>query len=427
MYFKTKLFITLVLLTLIAAALSPQQSGKKLLYKDASYEEEIRTVRLYPGRPNTADVFQPSTTRVGVSNLTLEFDDLVESHEEYRVKIIHCNYDWKPSGLKTLDYLNDFNEFVITSFEYSTDTKIGYVHYTFRVPPVKVSGNYLLVAYRGSNDKDIILSKRFMVYDQQVAIDIMSNTTGLTSNRRQNQQIDFKVDYENIELINPLERVHIVIRQNQQWYNSITNLKPSFFREGSLEYRFFNFENNFNGGNEFRFFDMRSLRYPGQNIANVNLQKRPSEAYIMNEGARIYQAYAQYDDLNGDYFIQNQDTGGSSESDYLYTTFSLILKEPVAGEVHVVGKMNNYDLNETTKMEYNERTKAYTNTQLLKQGFYNYQYIVQSDTLNYHYLEGNHFETENDYEIFIYYSPPQLRGDVLIGYKQLTLNSRLTN
>ncbi len=424
MNIKVKIRLSSIITVSLLIAAGSIHSGKKLLYKDASYEEEIRTVRLYPGQPNSIDVFEPPVVRVGSSNLTLEFDDLVAAHEEYRVKLIHCNHDWKPSGLNTLDFLNDFNEFVITNYEYSTDTKIGYIHYTFRVPPVKATGNYLLVAYRGTNEKDNVLTKRLKVFQQHVGIELLSGTSGLTSMRRRNQQIDFKINYESVELVNPLDRIHVVMRQNQQDFNAITDLNPSNFREGMLEYRFFNFENNFSAGNEYRFFDMRSLRYPGQNVAKVDLLKRPSEAYLMNEAPRIYQAYAQYNDINGDFFIQNQDTGGSSESDYLYTTFSLVMKEPIGGAIHVVGRMNNFDLNETSKMEYNTRSKTYTNTQLLKQGFYNYQYIVKSDTLNYHYLEGNHFDTENDYEIFVYYTPPNVRGDQLIGYQQVTLNAR---
>ena len=424
MNIKVKIRLSSIITVSLLIAAGSIHSGKKLLYKDASYEEEIRTVRLYPGQPNSIDVFEPPVVRVGSSNLTLEFDDLVAAHEEYRVKLIQSKHNRKPSGLKTLDFFIDFNEFIITNYEYSTDTKIGYIHYTFRVPPVKATGNYLLVAYRGTNEKDIVLTKRFMVFQQQVGIELLSGTSGLTSMRRRNQQIDFKINYESVELVNPLDRIHVVMRQNQQDFNAITDLNPSNFREGMLEYRFFNFENNFSAGNEYRFFDMRSLRYPGQNVAKVDLLKRPSEAYLMNEAPRIYQAYAQYNDINGDFFIQNQDTGGSSESDYLYTTFSLVMKEPIGGAIHVVGRMNNFDLNETSKMEYNTRSKTYTNTQLLKQGFYNYQYIVKSDTLNYHYLEGNHFDTENDYEIFVYYTPPNVRGDQLIGYQQVTLNAR---
>lgn len=417
-------FLSISLVALFAFSYYPQQSGKKLLFKDATYEEEIRTVLLYPNKGFGGDVFSPPVDVVGRNSLVLEFDDLVEAHEQYRVKIINCTKDWKESSLKTLDYLYEFNEYIITNHEYSTDTKIGYIHYRFKLPNIKLPGNYLLVAYRGTDEKDIILTKRFMIYTQAVNLEILSNVTGITSMNRDNQQIDFRINYEDYELINPLQRISIVLRQNQQWYNSITDLKPSYFREGIMEYRFFNFENNFSAGNEYRFFDMRSIRYPGQHVQNVDLLKHPSEANLMIDGPRIYQAYAQYEDINGNFYIINTDTGGSSESDYLYTQFTLALPEPIAGDIHVVGKMNNYDLDENTKMEYNKRSNRYTNTQLLKQGFYNYKYVIQNDTLNVNYLEGNHFETENEYELFVYYSPPDLRGDLLIGYRQLTLNPR---
>ncbi|MTI40848.1 DUF5103 domain-containing protein [Fulvivirga lutimaris] len=399
-------------------------NNKKLLYEDATYEEEIRTVLLYPNTGRANDVFSPPVTALGSNNLVLEFDDLVESHEQYRVKIVPCTYDWKPSQVNNLDILYEFNEFNITRYEYSTDTKIAYIHYSFNLPRIKLPGNYLLVAYRGTDEKDIILSKRFMVFNPNLNIQLMSNLMGISSTNRLNQQIDFKITYENYELINPMESVKIVLRQNQQWHNAVTLNRPTFFHEGELEYRFFNYENNFSAGNEYRFFDMRSLRYPGQRVANVDFSTRPTTVNIMPDRPRIYQAYAQYNDLNGDFYIQNQDTGGSSESDYLYTNFTLLANEELGGDIYVVGKMNNYKMDNSTIMEYNPKRKVYTNSQILKQGIYDYKYLVKGDSLNSNYLEGNHFEAENDYEIFVYYKAPNLRGDLLLAYKQITLNNR---
>ena len=420
-----KLLLTFLLASwCITSFTDDNTNSKKLQYKDATYEEEIRTVRLYPSTGSAYDVFSPAVVPISKNTLVLEFDDLVESHEEYRVKILPCTSDWKPGQLKPLDYLYDYNEFMVNKFEYSTDTKIGYVHYRFKVPAIKLPGNYLLVAYRGTDEKDIILTKRFMIVSQLVSIAVTSDRQGLTSINRSNQQIDFIVDHENYELINPVQNISVVLRQNQQWHNTITDLQPSGIRQHQLEYRFFNYENNFPAGNEYRFFDMRSLRYPGQNVQNVDLTKRPSEANLMPDGPRIYQAYAQYEDINGHFYISNLDTGGSSESDYLYTTFSLAMKQPVAGEIYVVGQMNNYDMNDRSKMVLNKKTGLYQNTQLLKQGFYNYKYLIKNDTLSNNYLEGDHFETENNYEIFVYYSPPGLRGDLLVGYQQLTINPR---
>lgn len=410
--------------TLPAFEVASVKSDKKLRYEDASYEEEIRTVLLYPDKGYPGNVFDSPVDVTGRNSLVLEFDDLVESHEQYRVKIINCTKDWKKSSLKTLDYLYDFNEFNITRFEYSTATKIGYIHYRFKVPDIKLAGNYLLIAYRGSDEKDIVLSRRFMIYRQAVDVVVLSGITGMTSMKRTNQQLDFKLTYEGNPFINPLENIDVVLRQNQQWHNAIKGLKPSFFREGLLEYRYFNFENNFSGGNEYRLFDMRSLLYPGQNVRKIDLTKRPSVAYLMKDRPRIYKAYNQYDDINGNFYVANVDTGERIEADYLYTQFSLDYDVPIGGDIYVTGKMNDYATDDRTRMRYDKTTGTYSNTQLLKQGFYNYKYLVKSDTLSNNYLEGNRFETENDYEIFVYYSPPNLRSDLLIAYKQVTLNPR---
>lgn len=412
---------------LSSAFMTDHKVAKKLVYDDVSYEEEIKTVLLYPNTGNPQDVFDPPVAPIGQNLLFLEFDDLVEAHEEYRVRIIHCNADWKPSRLKSLDYLYEFNEFIINTFEYSVDTKIGYVHYSFRLPPVKLPGNYLLVAYRGSDTKDIILSKRFMIHSRDVGIGITSNLTGVTSMERNKQQVDFEVNYSDYEIIDPQQFFHVTIRQNQRWDNAIFNLKPRFIREaqGVLEYRFFNNQNSFGGGNEYRLFDLRSFRFPGQNVGKIVVDTHPSSAHLMIDQSREYQAYAQNDDINGNFYIQNTDTGnGQVQSDYFNVKFSLDTKGPVGGNIYVVGKMNNYQRMAENKMRYDKKTDRYTTDVILKQGFYNYQYIVDSDTLGLNYFEGDHFETENIYEILAYYRPMNLGADLLLGYTRVTLNSR---
>ncbi len=426
----TSLLIVLIAPSLFDWTMSETEQSsrnKTLLYQDATYEEEIRTVRLYPNSGNPSDVFLPPLEAIGQNSLYLEFDDLVEAHEEYRVKIIHCNADWTKSSLRNLDYLQDFNEFNINTFNYSVDTKIEYIHYEFRLPRVKLPGNYLLVAYRGSDEKDIILSKRFMVYQTNVDINILSNLVGLTSIRRLNQQIDFDINYDDFELINPMETVKVVIRQNQRWDNAVTLDKPNFIKEYEkrLEYKFFDFSNNFLAGNEYRFFDLRSVRYPGQQVYKVDMNQRPIKAQLMTDQPRIYQAYAQYNDLNGDFVIQNNDTGGGDiSSDYMYVNFTLDTKEKLPGDVYVVGQMNNYNLDQSSKLTFNNNADLYQGELLLKQGWYDYQYQVVADTLNYNYLEGNHYETENEYEILVYYRPMTFRSDLLIGYRSTTINPR---
>lgn len=80
-------------------------------------------------------------------------------------------------------------------------------------------------------------------------------------------------------------------------------------------------------------------------------------------------------------------------------------------------------------MKYQPDLQGYTGTILLKQGFYNYQYYVDTDNpaIASYYFEGSHFETENQYEIFIYNRPIGMQADLLVGYTNIFHNVRNRN
>ncbi|HHU35332.1 MAG TPA: DUF5103 domain-containing protein, partial [Bacteroidetes bacterium] len=72
-------------------------------------------------------------------------------------------------------------------------------------------------------------------------------------------------------------------------------------------------------------------------------------------------------------------------------------------------------------MEYDESREEYTKSLLLKQGWYNFQYVLvdaqgKTDELMF---EGSHYETENDYLIIVYYRNPRERYDRIIGYQSI--------
>ena len=59
---------------------------------------------------------------------------------------------------------------------------------------------------------------------------------------------------------------------------------------------------------------------------------------------------------------------------------------------------------------------------LLKQGFYNYLYYVDGAENPYAY-DGNHFQTENQYEVLVYTRPIGERADLLVGYTEVQANA----
>lgn len=399
--------------------------SKLLQNIDYAYEPQIKTVLVRPGFENAGSFLQPAVTRLGEWNLVLEFDDLRTQRDSYYLRIVHCNRDWSRSDLQDLDFLNDYNEFSINDFGFSVDTHIPYVHYSISLPAVKLPGNYLAVVYRAGDRNDIILSRRFMVYDTRVGFANERSLVGAGSIAALNQQINFTVSYSNLEVINPLENLNVTIMQNHRWDNMAVDIPPSFVREieKQVEYRFFDEDRMFKGGSEFRFFDLRSLHSPGRNVASVDRHTAPFKVYIEKDKPRSHEAYSQYPDYNGSFIIANLDYGNEDFANYANVNFTLVSK-PVPGKVYVAGGFHYWNLNDGNLMTYDSLRGEYQASVLLKQGWYDYQYVVKSDRLPAYHFEGSHFETENYYEILVYYRPFQPKADLLIGYIRLEMNPR---
>ena len=392
-----------------------------ILYEDHEYDSHIKTVRLFPASENPDIKMLPSVTQLGGSPLQLEFDDLQYDRFNYYAKIISCTYEWRKSSLHDLDFLENYNEYNIDSYEYSSNTVIPYVHYKFIVPGVKIPGNYLLVVYKDGDINQLALTRRFMVSSDVVRI-MQEPNYGMSSFKATNQHISFTLNYNGVDIPNPLETMNVVIRQNQRWDNAQKNIKPSFVREATktLEYRFFNSEKSFRGGNEFRFVDFTSLNYPGQNTRQLEKTNSAISLSVALDAPRSGERYAQYRDLNGGYVILNKDAGGGeSTSNYLNVNFTLQTAQQYSSDVFVIGAFNNWRLEPSNKMIYSNGT--YQCSVVLKQGFYNYQYVTTDPNEN---IEGSFFETENFYEIFVYNKSYYPSADMLVGYHTFVVNQR---
>lgn len=397
-----------------------QDTGKVLVYEDQIYENSIKTALLYPFKGNLEDAIKPAALAINQDTpLLLSFDQLSADYEDFKVKIIHCDKNWEKSTLSENEYLFAYNEFPIKDYEFSFNTRTSYTHYRFIVPKVKITGNYLLMVYRNHNTNDLILTRRFIVFDQLVGIAPQLGVSSDVTNRSKNQQITFSLNYKNMEILNPMEDIKVVVRQNQRWDNALASLKPTFVRETEkvLEYNHYDLTNNFMGGNEFRFFDLRTINYSGQNISGLKKSAHRIDAFIMKDKDRGSEVYAQLNDINGGFVINNLESSPANvTSDYVNVHFFLETTNKIAQKVYIGGELTNWQFNQGNLMEYDEALKGYTGTLLLKQGWYNYMYYVPESDKNPYIYEGSHYETENQYEFIVYFRPPGSRADQIIGY-----------
>jgi hypothetical protein len=147
----------------------------------------------------------------GGITMKLVFDDLAYDPDMYSAKIIHCNFDWTPSDLKEPEYLVDFNEFNILDFSYSIDTRIPYLQYNFVLPRVTKSGNYAIMVYRGRDQKQVVLTKRFMVFQRILTVAAKVVPPSQTENRRAVQQINVNINYKARELFDPKNNMKVMM------------------------------------------------------------------------------------------------------------------------------------------------------------------------------------------------------------------------
>ena len=403
-------------------------STKKLLFENVTYQPNIKTVRLR--RIHSVANRKPQAVLINLSryeNLVLEFDELYKDFSDLSVRVIHCNSDWTPSSYSSIQYIEGYNEYPIRNYQFSINTKIPYTHYWIELPKIKLGGNYLLVVYRGSNKSDIVLSRRFMVLQEEIFLNATISEPTVISKRRTHQQITFDLNFKKSKVQNPSVDIKTVVRQNLRWDNAIKNLKPTEINENQKIMRYKNFtgENIFPGGKEFRFFDMRASRYTGQGISNVKTEQNQIHVFLTPNTSRRNQFYEQvFPDLNGSFYIANIETPNLQPnlvSEYINVHFFLKSK-PITGRIYILGEFTNWALDRANEMEYHSASESYACTLVLKQGWYNYQYLVKSARLQDNYLEGNHFQTENQYDILTYYRPIGARGDILAGYTAIHHN-----
>ncbi len=406
---------------LVICILPGTSIAQDLIFSDHVYEEYkeyIKTIRIISATPGPDQELLPAAiSMVDPGFLMLEFDDLFAEYERYQVKFIHCDADWTPSRLFPLDYLDEYNEFIIENYEFSFNTIVPYVHYSFQIPRFKLPGNYLLVVYKDSED-NVVITRRVLVYDQKFTMKENLEMAGLSRIGRMTQEIRFTLDYKGFDVPNPARNIKAIIRQNQRWDNAIINLRPTNVWENSkiIEYKHFALENQFQGGNQFRFFDLRSIEYFGRNVETVDKSKDIPVATIMKDKSRANKAYSEYVDNNGGYKISHP-----IDAEYVFTEFFLESKK-INGEVFIGGEINGWELN--TPLKYIEGKNVYYSSILIKEGYYDYQYVVKSLSIPLNYFEGDHFETENEYDILIYFHSFTLGADLLWGYFPITRNGR---
>lgn len=430
-----QIFIILLLVQICFCALAQRKKKDKiqinqtpkqeLIYGNKNYIDQIQTVQFYP---QDAESALPVYVLNEKNSLILSFDDLRADVRNLYYSIEHCNADWTPSRVSVLDYAEGYNEDRIVDYKPSQGTLLPYTNYTCTFPNQyvrpKIAGNYLLKVYEDADKTRLILTRRFYVVRPLAQISAEITNSSFSEKRRTNQKINVVVK-SGLTISNPHRDIQVHVLQNQRSDNMIILQKPMFIGSNEIKYTLAE-TLDFEAGNEFRYADLRSFKGGSAQTKDILVDSITS-VYLYTDEFNSKQTYASVHDENGRFYIRNLDYNDAfTNSDYATVYFSLSTSLEVKGSIYVVGGFNDFQRTENNRLSYNHDSKLWEVNLLLKQGLYDYEYVLEDEkgTLYPTTFSGSHWETGNDYQIIVYYRRTGTYWDEILGIKNISINNK---
>lgn len=413
-------FITLLCLT--SAFISNAQYDD-IYFHDVTYVPNVRTVQLHlSGLPISLPIYELGKPLA----LQLSFDDLDADSKYYTYTLIHCDKYWNRSDLMFHEYARGFEHEEILDFTFSIGTSIKYTHYRLQFPnrntELLISGNYLLVVLEGGDWSRPVFTKRFVVVEPPVVgVRVMRVRPADVAKSNTHQEIRFEIETKELNLRDPKNEISCSILQNGRWDNSINDIRSRFENGTLLVFNYFD-KMVFPAGKEFRGIDLQSTRFRGEGVfALERADGNYVRAIARLDKPKALDPYFSRLDMNGQFVIRTKDFQNTMEhelrSDYIETVFTLETGREYDEPVFVFGEMTDWNLKEEFRMVYDPELRSYMTAAFLKQGWYDYIYVLANvdGTADEATIEGNWYESTNDYTILVYYRPFGARYDRAIA------------
>ena len=367
-----------------------------------------------------ADWLSPSVMRLhGGDILHIGFDELSHDYHRYIYRLEHCEADWTTSDeLFESDWLEGFNNNVIEDFDRSINTTVDYTHYRLSIPNdkcrLKMSGNYRLHVIEEDLDEEV-LTVEFMISEEAMNLSMAITTNTDIDTNLSHQQVSFGLKYGNLLVTDPQEQLQTVVMQNCREDNSRWNVRPTAVVQNGLEWTHCQ-DLIFDGGNEYRKFEVLDPSHPTMGIDRIYWDGESYQAFPFVNEPRPNYLYDE--DANGSFLLRNSDNRESDyTSDYVWVNYRLKTPYRLVGDIVIDGRWTT-EAPETYIMTYDETNRLYTASILQKLGYYSYQYLNDSRPLP---SEGNFYQTENGYQILVYYKGTGERTWRLVAFSQLTI------
>ena len=387
------------------------------------FNERVKTVQVTAG----GDLFAPQVVVLGAGDrLTVAFDHLDDDRQYLRWRAVRCDANWQPSRLAESEWLDGFNESIIEDYDFSHATTVHYVHYWFTFPnrdiDPKLSGNYLIQVYPEDNPDDIWFQTRVMVSEQSAPVSASVTSRTDVDYNDAHQQLTVAVDTERAGISDPFNDITVMISQNGRADNEVALRQPLRMSGRTAIY-----EHQkplvFEAGNEYRRFETSSVNYPGMRVDAISYFDPYYHFKLYTDTPRADESYSYDETQKGRFVVREYNSSESDlDADYAVVHFSLEMPEQPGTMIFLDGDFTSRRFNPESQMLYNPTTGRYEKAMLLKQGHYNYQYLAVPPGANRGttaIVEGDNYQTINEYLIKVYTRGPLDRTDRLIGVSRI--------
>lgn len=369
------------------------------------------------------DYFPPIIVLNSDDRIKISFDELSEERSYLRYSVIHCNADWSPSNLIESEYVEGFNYANIEDYKFSIGTLCHYVHYSFMLPNddirFLVSGNYLVKIYEEDEPEKTLLQARFYVSENAISVGTsVTSRTDIDFNR-EHQQVSFTVNTKDYQIRNMYSDLKSYVSQNSRYDNEVVIDSPLMVSGKNITYAH-DKRLIFEAGNEFRRIETVAQHGISMGVERMEFHHPFYHAVLFTDEMRADKSYIYDKTQMGRFTIRSTEASDSDNgSEYIVTHFTLDTGGEInGGKIYLNGEFTNNLFTPATMMKYDSSSGLYLADLLLKQGAYNYQYLFVPDGKNrgFSSIDGNKYQTVNEYLVRVYHCDIVSRYDRLIGF-----------
>ena len=415
---KRKIITLLACLAVATAAMAQEieYTGVRI------FDPSVHSVQVAPA---SNPYLPPVIMMGGDDRINVSFDILDYDVHYLRYSVYHCDAMWRPSQLVESEWVSGFNQADINDYAQSQATFTHYYNYALSLPndemQLLISGNYLLRVYEQDDPDKVLFQTRFSLCENRVGVQAgVTSRTDFDYNDA-HQQLDITLNFKLGTIMDPYGELTTVVTQNTRTDNEVVLRQPMSVGVGTVTYDH-QPQLIFKAGNEYRRFETVFEHSLNMGVQAIEYFEPYYHATLYRDEPRIGREYVYDQTQHGRFTIRNAEADdNATEADYMVTHFTLDTggERWTGGNIFLEGEFAHGLPAQQVLMQWDQTMMCYSCDLLLKQGAYNYQYLWVPDGTQVgrtDFIDGDKYQTVNNYYIRVYDRPSGERYDRLVGF-----------